>query len=483
MLEAGAVAHNLTESQFGLASLRPRWNLSGTYQQVIPRYFSTDADGGDEREFLNPFFDSMGRLATDIFLKGYQWPFDPQKIAGAGSSLIDVLVQNEMVGRGRRVWMDFRSNPVATDGLEAFSLEALAPEARQYLGALRRAAADAHRAPGAHEPAEHRPLRADGRRPAEGADRDRRLQPALQRRVRGGRLVGVERAAPVRHRRAGRHARGEAAGRLRAERGQVGGLRAAQRIAHVYYEGAAGAEEFARLAAPAVQQAVRRIGRVKDAGESALDCAEVKAAVQHRMSAHAGMVRSGEGVAEALAEARAQWRAVERDGLRLPAAGYLEAVQARELALAQLAFLEAIKALLDRGSGSRGSHLVSGTSGELPHPALGEEWRYLPENEALRAEVLTVAYDAAADEFRTAAEPVRPLPGGEYWFENTWAQLPRRARVLQGRRGATASLHRLRRQAVGRVRAVARPRASRRGRRCRAAPAGNPPDGRVQPWR
>ena len=90
MFEAGATAHNLTESQFGLASIDPRWNLSGTYQQVIPRYYSTDADGGDEREFLNPWFTSMATLATDIFLKGYQWPFDHDKVADFGSSLIDL---------------------------------------------------------------------------------------------------------------------------------------------------------------------------------------------------------------------------------------------------------------------------------------------------------------------------------------------------------------------------------------------------------
>ena len=39
---AGATGQNLTESQFGMASLKFRWNLSGSYQQVIPRYFSTD---------------------------------------------------------------------------------------------------------------------------------------------------------------------------------------------------------------------------------------------------------------------------------------------------------------------------------------------------------------------------------------------------------------------------------------------------------
>ena len=58
--EAGAEAHNLTESQFGMASIRPRWNLSGTYQQVIPRYVSTDAGCGDAREFLNDAFPDAG---------------------------------------------------------------------------------------------------------------------------------------------------------------------------------------------------------------------------------------------------------------------------------------------------------------------------------------------------------------------------------------------------------------------------------------
>ncbi|MHC4674308.1 MAG: FAD-binding protein [Planctomycetota bacterium] len=116
LFEAGVQAHNLTESQFGLASLDPRWNLSGTYQQVIPRYFSTDQDGNDQQEFLNPWFDSMSTLGTNIFLKGYQWPFDHDKVANQGSSLIDIIVQNEMINKNRRVFMDFRENPRATDG-------------------------------------------------------------------------------------------------------------------------------------------------------------------------------------------------------------------------------------------------------------------------------------------------------------------------------------------------------------------------------
>jgi succinate dehydrogenase/fumarate reductase flavoprotein subunit len=130
---AGAVAQNLTESQYGLASLKFRWNLSGAYQQVIPRYFSTAAGGGDEREFLNEYFPDMGRLATAIFLKGYQWPFDPARVRDYGSSLIDVLVYQETVLKGRRVFLDFRRNPGGSGKLEEFAFSLLGEEAHTYL--------------------------------------------------------------------------------------------------------------------------------------------------------------------------------------------------------------------------------------------------------------------------------------------------------------------------------------------------------------
>ena len=46
-LEAGAKGKNLTEWQYGLASVAPRWNVSGTYMQVLPRVYSAAADGRD----------------------------------------------------------------------------------------------------------------------------------------------------------------------------------------------------------------------------------------------------------------------------------------------------------------------------------------------------------------------------------------------------------------------------------------------------
>lgn len=126
-LEAGARGKNLTEWQYGLASVAPRWNVSGTYMQVLPRVFSTAADGSGEREFLMDFFTDAHDMLSKLFLKGYQWPFDVRKVAN-GSSIIDILVYLETY-KGRKVYLDYRTNPAGGE----FSYDALLPEAREYL--------------------------------------------------------------------------------------------------------------------------------------------------------------------------------------------------------------------------------------------------------------------------------------------------------------------------------------------------------------
>ena len=126
-LLAGADARNLPESQYGLASTKFRWNVSGTYMQVIPRFISTAADGiSDEHEFLADYFKSTAEMNGNVFLKGYQWPFDARKVLG-GSSIVDILVYIETVEKGRRVFLDFRQNP------QGYRLEELPEEARNYL--------------------------------------------------------------------------------------------------------------------------------------------------------------------------------------------------------------------------------------------------------------------------------------------------------------------------------------------------------------
>lgn len=107
--EAGVKGKNLTEWQYGLASLHPRWNVSGSYMQVLPRFVSTDQSGDDPQEFLLDYYPDTKAAMNMIFLKGYQWPFDARKVAD-GSSMIDLLVYREIFVKGRRVWLDYRDN-------------------------------------------------------------------------------------------------------------------------------------------------------------------------------------------------------------------------------------------------------------------------------------------------------------------------------------------------------------------------------------
>lgn len=127
-LNAGVSLQNMTEWQYGLASLSPRWNVSGTYMQVLPRFVSMDAEGR-EYEFLADFFDDEYQALSMVFLKGYQWPFDIKKVA-CGSSVIDLLVYRETVMRHRRVYLDYTRNPFA---LEKIEYEKLSDEAYAYL--------------------------------------------------------------------------------------------------------------------------------------------------------------------------------------------------------------------------------------------------------------------------------------------------------------------------------------------------------------
>nr|WP_314458708.1 FAD-binding protein [uncultured Clostridium sp.] len=126
--EAGAGGKNLTEWQYGIASLKPKWNVSGSYMQVLPRMLSTDMEGQNEKEFLMEYFKSREEMLSMIFLKGYEWPFDAGKVP-KGSSVIDLLVYRERWERGRRVWLDFSKNP----GEKPVDFSLLPEEVENYL--------------------------------------------------------------------------------------------------------------------------------------------------------------------------------------------------------------------------------------------------------------------------------------------------------------------------------------------------------------
>lgn len=108
LFQAGVRGANLNCWQYGLASVKFRWNVSGTYQQALPRYISVD-ETGREYEFLEEYYQDSCLAADMVFLKGYQWPFDRDKLSG--SSGIDMLVHRQTAELGRKVYLDFRRDP------------------------------------------------------------------------------------------------------------------------------------------------------------------------------------------------------------------------------------------------------------------------------------------------------------------------------------------------------------------------------------
>lgn len=125
LIDAGVRMCNFTQWQYGMASVDFRWNVSGSFMQVIPRFVSVDKNG-DEREFLKDYFSDIHEAYSFVFFKGYQWPFSFER--AKESSCIDTAVHSEMK-KGRTVYLDYRNNP------KGFCLEKICEEAKAYLKA------------------------------------------------------------------------------------------------------------------------------------------------------------------------------------------------------------------------------------------------------------------------------------------------------------------------------------------------------------
>ncbi|HPW17631.1 MAG TPA: FAD-binding protein [Candidatus Aminicenantes bacterium] len=422
LFEAGATAHNLTESQFGLASTKFRWNVSGAYQQAVPRYVSTDARGGDEREFLNDYFPDMGALATAVFLKGYQWPFDPRKARGGGSSLIDVLVHEETVVKGRRVFLDFRADPRGDGRLAPFAPALLGPEAFAYLersGALMATPIARLRKMNPPAVALYRAHGIDlAREPLEIA--------VCAQHNNGGFRASVWWESNVR----GLFPVGEVCGTHGVTRpggsalnaGQVGGARAALFIARRRAGRPLSDAAFARAAGPLVR-ARRELAEAMLGREQAgsLDPAACLAEVRRRMSACGAVVRDAAAVRAGKDAARGLWLRARR-GLRAASPRDLpRAFKSLDLALTHAVYLEAIAEYLDRGGKSRGSYLVPDPAGEPPHPRLGGRWAFslAGPDDFVGRNILEVRLGGRGRPEKRWV-PVRPVPPAEAWFETVW---------------------------------------------------------------
>jgi len=203
--------------------------------------------------------------------------------------------------------------------------------------------------------------------------------------------------------------------------GQVGGLRAAQYIANVYDGSPMSRDEFLRACAPQIERELGSIGRFLNAASHAPTNAQVRKEVQRRMTRHGAFIRSLDGVSGALAEAHAQYRNICDRSIRVESKDELNlAFQNEHLCLTHIAFLETIRAYIERGGGSRGGYVIADPEGELRvQTRRGTELPHRPENTQMRKEILETSM-VGPGEFRVSPVPVRPLPEDDSWYETTW---------------------------------------------------------------
>ena len=406
-LEAGAQARNLAESQFGLASLKFRWNVSGSYMQVLPRFVSVDGNGV-EREFLREYFSSAAEMYDMIFLKGYQWPFAAGHVPG--SSLIDIFTYVETVERGRRVYLDYRTDPADLD------FTALSAETREYLtksGAL--GSSPLERLRKLNEPAIE--LYADHNI---YLSREM-LEIAVCAQHNNGGLaadlwwesVNLRRLYPVGEVNGSHGVTRPGGSALNA--GQVGAFRAAERI--VMRE----RDDFDPEAAEKIAERELEALRLRQEKPCTLDWREERKIFQHRMSKAGAFVREKGRVDSALSEAKGQYAKLRADGLGgLAPDALAETLRNEQLCLAHIFYLECIlKQILE--TGSRGGSVVLSETGRTVHPKLSEKWRTAPENPERRGEIMTCT--AGPDGMPvTNWEKCRPVPEPDGWFETVWKE-------------------------------------------------------------
>ena len=414
-LEAGIEAVNLTESQFGIGTPRDNfpWNLSGTYVQAIPYIFSLDARG-NERNFLADYYRTTRELASNIFRKGYQWPFHATRMLDFGSSLLDLAVFRE-TRAGRKVFMDFNRNPLPTPGDSGFSLDRLDDDVRAYLansGALLAEPIDRLRKMNPLSIELYKRYKYDiTRDPLEFAINNQHMN--------GGLAVDAWGATSLE----GCYAVGEAAGTHGVTRpggaalnaGQVFGTRCAEHLA----------ARRNRRAAPEralVEDAVAGTLAPLRAGDG-MKASAIRKEVQDRMSDHAAILCDPAGVKAAAEAAHALNETIRRQGIVCNGANEaLRALQWRQGAIASEAILTALDFYLERGGGSRGARAVRSPGGDcIPQTRTGPlvDVSFIPERDEDRREQIHVRMEGVR--FACEARPVRRRDR-DYrpFFERDW---------------------------------------------------------------
>ena len=417
MAREGVVFSNITEWQYGIGSVKFRWNLSGSYQQVIPRYVSVDEKGAEE-EFLNPYFSSPQNMWDAIFLKGYQWPFDPEKISSEnpaggssqgssqGSSLVDLAVFIEKHIRGRRVFLDYSCNP------GGFALEAIGETARDYLEKSAALCPTPLERLLRLNPLSYELYFSNGIDLAkEYLEID-----VLPQHHNGGAEVNTWWETSVKH----LFAIGECAGTLGVHRpggsalnsGQVGGLRAASYIAGCYLK----EDPFYQPGDLEIMAAgaLREFERECNAGsvETGDSPGELLRRLQKINTRTVMFIRSRKELEKSREEI------IALGGIKPNPMDDLRAFfRFKEMVLFSRLLYEGILFYINNGGKSRGSYLILDSIEELMGSLKGTVIDF-----AHRDKIINTHYNLIEDKIVSEQRSVRPIPPSNTWFETVWKE-------------------------------------------------------------
>lgn len=402
---------NVTEWQYGIGSTSFRWNLSGSYQQVIPRYVSCDKDGVT-REFLPDYFATSEALFFATFKKGYEWPFDPMKTEGGGSSRIDIAIYIERHVKGRDVFLDFRENPHGREG-EEFTLAALPELARDYI--------TKSNAEGA-TPVER--LRKMNRKAydlyaSHGIDLACDVLPidVLPQHHNGGVAVNIWWETSCPH----LFAIGECAGTHGVHRpggsalnaGQVGGLRAAHYIARTRTAWEADGFNYEAETTHALALFEEDVTG-KDAKTVTRDALTLlHARMREGANTHLAFIRnarSTEAMHAILEECEAKM--INATPAKEARADYFKT---RETLAFLRVFTAAVSAYIQRGGKSRGSTVIADEAALVTNIDAA-----VVIETALNAKIQTVFFDIVTGTVHSSWRDVRPIPARDTWFESVW---------------------------------------------------------------
>ena len=420
-IQEGCILQNLTESQFGIASTQFRWNVSGSYQQVIPRYVSIN-NKGEEYEFLNDYFPSFKELSKAIFLKGYQWPFSSDRIEDYGSSLIDLAVYYETEFLKKKVFLDFTRNP------SGFDKDSLDPVAKEYL--------ERTHSLGELPIVRLKSLNEQAYVHYKDHDIDLSNDPlqiaVCNQHLNGGVSCDIWWESKIKHLFVigeingshGIHRPGGAA----LNSGQVGGLRAAQKIANTYNTliPLTVEEFFIEIESQLIEfLETINICLKNMKNKDRFTPSKILESIQDRMEKYAGILRSEKGLEEEIKNVELQLQNLDEIISLNKVSGLVKYFQVKDSLLTQYLFFSAISDYHKHSGQSRGSFLIS--RNEL-NTSVGERlislpnklslYNFIKSDVDLSNQIQTISFKNNQIDIKWIK--ARNIPKSSSWFENVW---------------------------------------------------------------